>query len=413
MSGLARINVQDLVGLSSRQITDEGYLIAPAVLARAGNVQPYSASELGLKDRPPSQIVRLYRPLEEVGAADSVPTFEGKPITFRHPPGLLTARNWKKFAVGDVHEVKVEGGEMRGTVIIRDADAVRAVLDGTSALSNGYSFEFDPTPGTTAAGAAYDAVMRKLRGNHTAITPVARGGATCRIADQSTTEEKPMSTRTIVIDGISVELETLQASLVEKIVGDAKKAEKTALDASAAAEKRATDAEAALKTATDAATKATADHAAKVTELEGKMLKPEQIEQLVVERVKVIGDAAKLRPEYKPEGKTVAQIRAEVLTEVLANDEALKPIITAGLHGVEPAKADAGKVETAFATAIAAKGTVIADAAAADAATRNVTKILAGNGNPPANAQDAKPIGRQAFKANLKGASASQESTAE
>lgn len=359
---LQRCTVSDLVTTTSRRITDQGFLIAPAVLARAGNVQSYTAKELGLPGG--DKIIRLHRPADEVSAADSVATFDANTITFKHPPEDVTSKSWKKHAVGDVRDVKVEGAEMRGNVVIRDAEAVRAVIDGTSQISNGYSFEYDPTPGVTTDGAAYDGVQRKIRGNHTAIVPVARGGATCRIADHSTTEERPMSTRTIVLDGISIELENTQASLVEKLVGDAGKAQKAATDAQAAAEKRATDAETALAALKEVNTKLVADHATAITELQGKILKPDQIEAMVIERAKVVGDAALLCPDYKPAGKTIPAIRAEVLAEVIAKDEVLKPVAAAVLGGVEPAKAAEPIARAAFDAVVAARGTRPDDSAA-------------------------------------------------
>lgn len=404
---LRRLTVSDLFKISSRTVTDEGYLIAPGVLARTG-VQTYRARELGLDGG--DKEIRLYRPPEEVFADDSVTSFEGKPITMNHPPTDVVADNWRKYAVGDVRDVKQADGHMTATLIIRDKAAVRAVLDGKSALSNGYSFDFDPTPGQAPDGSAYDAVQRRVRGNHTAIVDMARGGPACRIADHEP-EERPMSMRTIVIDSISIELEATQASVVEKIVGDAKKAEKTAQDAAAGATKEASDAKGALKTATDAAAKAATDHAAALKAATDQILKPEQIEALVVERVKVIGDAAKLAPEFKPDGKTVAQIRAEVVTHVIAKDEALKPIVDVILKGADVSKPESvAIVALAFDAAVAAKGTVVTDANATDAATREVNRKLAGNAT---DSTPSKPRGRDAFKHNLKNPAPAQESTAE
>jgi hypothetical protein len=388
---LKRCTVSDLFKVSSRTITDEGYLIAPGVLARTG-VQTYQARELGLDggDKP----VRLYRPPEEVFAADSVTSFEGKPITMDHPPTDVVADNWKKYAVGDVRDVKHDNGLMTGTLVIRDKAAVRAVLDGKCALSNGYSFDFDPTPGKAPDGSAYDAVQRQVRGNHTAIVDTARGGPACRIGDHEP-GDRPMAMIKLALDGISIELEETQASIVQKLVGDAKKAEKTASDAVVGAEKRAGDAEAALKTATEAATKAAADSAARIAELEGKVLKPDQVQALVVERTKLVADAAKLAPEYKPEAKAPELIRSEVLAEVVAKDEALKPIVAAILKGAEPAKADPALATTAFDAAVAAKGTT----SVVDAATREADRIVAGADGAKGGGSAGKLTGRALFMA--------------
>lgn len=59
-----RITIRDRVTFpvpSLREITPEGYLKVPGRVARVG-IQQYLASELGLTDRPPGQIVNVYLP---------------------------------------------------------------------------------------------------------------------------------------------------------------------------------------------------------------------------------------------------------------------------------------------------------------------------------------------------------------
>jgi hypothetical protein len=369
---LKRCTARDLFSLTSRTITDEGYLYAPGSIARIG-VQTYKARELGMDggDKP----VRLYRPPEEVFAPDSITSFDAKPITIGHPPEDVNADNWRQRAVGDVRDVKADGGLMKATLIVRDKAAIRAVLDGKQELSNGYSFDLDLTPGKTADGLEYDGIQRNVRGNHVAIVDCARGGPALRIADHQTGDGH-MANRTIVIDGISLELEATQASLVEKIVGDAVKATKVAQDAVLAAEKRATDAETAQATAAAATAKLVTDHAAVVADLTNKILKPEQIEALAAERSKVVGDAARLVEGYKPEGKSVQAIRAEVLTSIIANDEALKPIATAMLGGLDPAKAPELILSAAFAGVAAAR---VADTGRTSAGDEAMARALAGD----------------------------------
>ena len=360
---LRRVNVNDLFGVTSqRTITEEGYLVVPGAVARTG-VQDYRAGELGLDaaGADASKVVRLYRPADEVFHPNSLASFAAKPVTINHPPEGVNADNWKAKAVGDVHDVAKAGDLMSAKLIIRDKAAIRAVMDGKQQLSNGYSFDLDMTPGTAPDGSAYDGIQRNIRGNHVAIVDCARGGPSLRIADQKPGEQ-PMATKTIVIDGISIELETLQASLVEKIVGDAKKNEKAAIDLATAAEARAVAADAALAAEKTASAKIVADHAVAIAELNKQILKPEQIEAMATERAKVVGDAAKLAPELKPEGKTIAAIRTEVLTEVLAKDSALKPIALAVLGGAEPAKASDVIVTAAF-SAIAAASPAATNAA--------------------------------------------------
>lgn len=81
--------------------TRDGYLVAEARIARTG-VQNYTASELGLKDRKPGDVIRVYRPEEEVFAADAMAGLAHRPITIDHPSEMVTADNWRKHAVGSV-----------------------------------------------------------------------------------------------------------------------------------------------------------------------------------------------------------------------------------------------------------------------------------------------------------------------
>jgi hypothetical protein len=378
---LRRCSVKDLLGITSRHVTDEGYLIAPGMISRAGNVQEYAANELGLPGG--DKVIRLYRPPEEVFAQDSYRSFEGKPITDNHPRHDVHAGNWKEMAaagvvVGDVHGVKPGDGGLAGTVIVRDVAAVRKVVEGKAQLSNGYDFELDLTPGVSPAGEKYDGVQRQIRGNHTAIVDMARGGSSCRIADHRK-GDRPMGMIKLALDGFSVDLEEQTATIVQRVVNDATKRATDATAAATAAETRATTAETQVADLKEAATKSATDHAAKLAEIEAKVVKPEKIQELVVERTKLVADAAKLAPDYKPESKAPEVIRAEVVAHVLATDEAVKPFVTAALQGADPAKPEsASVVAIAFDVALAAKGTTVASAT--DAATRAADRAMAGGG---------------------------------
>jgi hypothetical protein len=175
-----RIQATDLVAITSRKLTDAGFLVAPATLARVG-VQEYKARELGLDGG--DKIVRLYRPPTEVFATAAVGSFDGAPVTLEHPAGNVDATNWRHVAVGDVRDVKVDGKHVTGTLVVRDRAAIDEIIAGKSQLSCGYSFDLDLTPGTTTDGQAYDGVQKAIAGNHVAIVDSARCGPSCRVAD--------------------------------------------------------------------------------------------------------------------------------------------------------------------------------------------------------------------------------------
>jgi hypothetical protein len=228
------IFASDRIGLTSRTVTDEGYLVAPGILARTG-VQEYRAWELGLKDGDPMRALRLYRPGSEVFEARSMGSFDGCPITIDHPEGGVTRDNWNQLARGDVRGVRREGDFMAATLTIRSKDAIEALQSGKRELSNGYTFTLDMTPGQTPAGEAYDGVQRNIRGNHVALVDAARCGPACRVSDSSTPPVKgtiPMTEtlRKVSVDGIPVEVSETAAAAIDKLTQARDKA-KAALDA--------------------------------------------------------------------------------------------------------------------------------------------------------------------------------------
>lgn len=393
-----RCRGRDLLSITSRTITAEGYLRAPGAIARVG-IQRYTAKELGLDADgvDANRIFRLYRPADEVFAPDALNSFEGQAITDNHPNESVTAQNWSDYAVGDFRDVRPDGDHIAATLTIRDKAAIDAVVGGKNQLSCGYGFDLDMTPGKTADGQEYDGIQRKIAGNHLAIVDFARGGPALRIADSNRQHVRDtMAMRTIVVDGISIELESIQASIVEKVVADANKATKVAQDALAASQKVEAAAKSELADEKTKSAKLVTDHETKVKELEAKILKPEAVQALVTELTKVVGDAKKLAPELKTDGKSAAVIRAEVLMHVLGKDEALKPIAAAVLAGIEPAKATEAVAKLAFDAVLAAKASRGDDAAVDDADT-SVADAIVGDGAPSAHGKAGPLSGRALF----------------
>jgi hypothetical protein len=410
---------------TSRTVTEEGFLVAPAVLSKAGNVQRYSAGELGLDKSmgmDSNRTIALYRPHDEVLNPEAIKSFSRKPLMNDHPPIDVTADNWREMAadgrlVGDCGDCApgADGNSMTSVVTIKDRATVEAAQGGKTALSCGYKFGLDMTAGTAADGTAYDGVMRNIRGNHIAIVDQARGGPACRIGDNQNGRQKNMVTR--VIDKVTLQFnDDTQASFVERVVGDAHSALAVAIAARDAAILRAETAEKALVTMGEAGKKLALDHAEKVKELEGKIVKPEAIEALAAERSRVVGDALRIVKDLKPEGKTVPQIRIEVLTSALAADGAPKTLATAILGGLALDKAPEVLTRAAFDAVVAAHGT----ASAADGVNGNAafgaavaragdgtTQTTTATATQPltigviADSAGAEPIGRDKMIADL------------
>lgn len=378
------IQARDLFGLTSRHITDEGYLVAPGNLGRTG-VQEYLAHELGLDadGMDPMRVIRLHRPAEEVFDAASMASFENKPITIEHPAQRVTSANWSELARGEVRDVARSGELLTATLLLKARDAIDALKGGKVQLSNGYSFELDLTPGTTADGQPFDGVQRNIRGNHVALVDAARCGSACSIADSEIQLSKgatTMAVRKVIIDGIPFDLEEAAAAAVDKLAEGIK----TGLTN--------------LKAATDALAEFQTKHAEALAAKDAQMeavkkdvVTPAARDAMVAEWAKLIADGKRLVPNLVTDGKTCLAIRREVITAVAAKDATAKAVADAVMAGKTVETADADVIRATFNALAAAVKTETADeeGSASDTA---VADALMGKG-----AEETKLIGRDAF----------------
>lgn len=176
----------DSLTLDAPKRTKEGFLAVRARAARAG-IYDYMGFELDKSGQHfrPNQVVKVYRPPEEVFSKDAVHSFLLKPITDDHPSVPVTADNWKAHARGVNAGALRDGEFLAFDLVLMDKAAIEAVDAGKKELSNGYSSEIDITPGTTPQGEHYDAIQRNIRGNHIALVNKGRAGPECRIGDAS------------------------------------------------------------------------------------------------------------------------------------------------------------------------------------------------------------------------------------
>lgn len=208
------------------RITRDGYLVAEALVARANNIQTYRAAELGLNDREPDAVVRIFRPEEEVFARDALSSLAHRPITINHPAGDVGAENWKRLAVGDTGDEIIRDGErIRVPIKVMDSEAIDSIRTSHREFSLGYNLTLDMTPGEHA-GQAYDGVARSIRYNHLAAVRAARGGPELRIVDERP-DPKEKAVKKIVLDGLQVDLTDADAvtAAIEKLQGQAKAAD--------------------------------------------------------------------------------------------------------------------------------------------------------------------------------------------
>jgi uncharacterized protein len=213
---------------TARTYTDEGFLRVPGFTSRIG-VQEYLASELGLTDRPPNQIVRVMRPPESVFDAESLASYDGADVTNDHPPELVNPTTFKNTVVGTVRTVGIQDGDyVKAELIIKDADAIRAVESGKVQLSAGYTSVYDEAP----EGADYDFIQRDIKINHIALVTVARAGHQAKLFDNNGV--KPM--KKVTLDsGKTVEVQDEATATLLTDTFD--RLNKRAMDAEAKADK--------------------------------------------------------------------------------------------------------------------------------------------------------------------------------
>ncbi|MDN8999636.1 DUF2213 domain-containing protein, partial [Staphylococcus aureus] len=82
-----------------RSLTPEGFLLCEGVpIARTGT-QDYAYFELpGLEAK--DGVIVAERGADVLFSAETIASFEGKPITIGHPPDFVNPRNWRVVAVG-------------------------------------------------------------------------------------------------------------------------------------------------------------------------------------------------------------------------------------------------------------------------------------------------------------------------
>src|SRR5690625_183631 len=193
------ILVTDRAGyaVTRRELLDNGYLKLPGKVSRTG-IQRYLASELGLKDREPNAIVAVYRPPEEVFAADALAGYDNADVTDGHPSDLVDAVSFNDVSVGHaISPGRQDGDFVVVDLLIKDQQAIKAIDAGKAELSAGYTAEYAPEKGVTDTGEAYEFVQRSIRINHIALVDRARAGRDARLFDNQPKEAKPMHVLTL------------------------------------------------------------------------------------------------------------------------------------------------------------------------------------------------------------------------
>jgi len=334
--------------------TDDGAVVIARV-ARGSNVQEYLGSEMGFADQ---NIVRVYRPDDQVFSRDAINSYARKPITIDHPENGVTPDSWKDLAVGEIDPVGIlrDGEFVTVPLVFRDAAAIRLIesADGPKELSMGYSAEIEMIDGVSPSGEPYDAIMSDFRMNHVAVVREARGGNQLRVSDgahvpwgasphndrKDAIMADAIQTRTVLIDGLSVVTTDAGAQALEKQqkqIADAATAQAAAVAASTVAIAEKDEEIGTLK--------------ADAKKLTDAALTPEKMTQMVADRVALETMVKAIAPTVDSKNVGDADLRKASVASAYG-DDMVKDASDAEIMGMFKALAKDAKPVDAFADGV-------------------------------------------------------------
>jgi len=311
----------DVGAVSGVERLDNGFLRADAKISRAGVFQ-YRKSDGSTR--------RELRLPAEVFHADSIHSFQLSPLTNGHPGEAITSRNASKYRTGVVTHVRADAPFVSARVQVEDESAISAVDGGKRELSCGYTCDLDDTPGVTSGiagvpdGLRYDAIQRKIRGNHVALVAKGRAGPDVALRldsdaiqiDEPTPGPEPKDIPTMALvkikhDGVDVEITEAGAQVVSALLGR--------IDARNEAQEAVKVEISKLKARAD---KADEDLAAekKLREDAGS---PEAIDARVAERVAIVTQGKAVLGDDFKEDASDDEIKRDVVVKLSKDPEAV------------------------------------------------------------------------------------------
>ncbi len=118
---------------------ETGFLYCKNSILGNTGVQKYLGKEIGLKGEEANKVIEMVRDEESVFDKASMSSFEGKPITLFHPKGKVNSKNYKKFLVGSIKDVKRDEGNLASDIVLYDEYTIDKVKKGElKDLSLGY-----------------------------------------------------------------------------------------------------------------------------------------------------------------------------------------------------------------------------------------------------------------------------------
>ncbi|XAI95265.1 structural protein [Leptolyngbya phage Lbo-JY16] len=178
-------------GKDSARTTDiNGYIeIKDNPISKEG-VFEYSGAQIGLTGDDANRIFKVYRPASELADPECIASFRLLPFVDEHAMlgseelGLTPAE--RKGVQGFIGEqVHFDPPYLRGNIKILSESVKRLIAEGKRELSPGYRCVYELTPGVFE-GQTYDAIQRRIRGNHLALVQEGRTGADVAVLDKMT-----------------------------------------------------------------------------------------------------------------------------------------------------------------------------------------------------------------------------------
>lgn len=150
-------------------------------------VFPYPGSQLG-PDMDPDKIYMVYRPEEELSHPDTIESFRLLPWTDEHAmlgseEDGMTAPERKGIHGVIGEDVYYADGYLKGNLKVFSNEMKKLIDGGKRELSIGYRCLYDMQSGVYN-GERYDAIQRKIRGNHVALVEEGRSGPDVAVLDQ-------------------------------------------------------------------------------------------------------------------------------------------------------------------------------------------------------------------------------------
>ncbi len=184
----------DEVAMDERMVDGNGWFeVRDNPISKVG-IFPYSGRQLGLTGPDADKIFQVYRPEEELADPACIESFKLVPWIDEHTmlgpnaqdmsPTALPAE--KKGVQGVIGErVYFKDGYLRANLKAFSSTLAQLIEAGKRELSAGYRCIYDMTPGAWG-DKAYDAVQRKIRGNHIATVREGRMGPDVAVMDRLT-----------------------------------------------------------------------------------------------------------------------------------------------------------------------------------------------------------------------------------